>query len=319
MGRVKLGPDTITINGAVVLTDQVGGRTFYVGNTADVGRNPSDGNPGTLDRPFSTLNHAIGKCLANRGDVIYVLPGHVENIGDTSTSGAIDLDVAGISVIGIGNGSLQPRFDFDDADSDFLVGANNILIENINLHADAPDVLLGVAIEAAVTNTTIRGCKFDVETAGTDEFAETVHLLAGCDYTVVDNCLIDMDLGNATNGVKLTGASYGVTVKNNTIKGDYSVACISSDTTLSEETMIDGNMLIQGQTGALNAVAVLDMVTGNTGIIRDNYIVCDVATHLLMADADAMSWFNNLATSTVGRAITAEYFSATVVADADGN
>jgi len=306
-------PNGVEINGVSILQAYTG-KVFYV--DSNTGSDNSNGR--TWKKPVATLNKAMDLVTASKGDIVLVMPGHVENLGDTSTTGAIDLDVAGVNILGIGRGTLQPRIDFDHADSDFIIGANNISIENINFHADAPDVALGVAIEAGVTNTLIKNCKFDVETAGTDEFTVAVNLLAGCDYTVVEGCTIDADLGAATDGVKLTGASYGVAVKGNTIKGDFSTACITSDTTLSEDIMIEGNMLIQGQTDALNAVMVIEMLTGTTGIIRDNYIVCDVATHVLMVQTDGCSCFNNLSIDGVGRALTAEYFSATVVADADG-
>src|SRR5574341_1596957 len=62
-------------------------------------KNGSDGNNGTFSAPFATLDYAIGRCTANRGDIIVVKEGHAENV---TTANGIDLDVAGITVIGLG-------------------------------------------------------------------------------------------------------------------------------------------------------------------------------------------------------------------------
>ena len=141
------------------------------------------------------------------------MPGHVEDLGDTSSSGAIDLDVVGITLLGIGSGTNQPRIDFNHADSDFLIGANNVTIENIHFDATVTGVKLGTVIEAAATDVTIRNCRYTVETTTTDEFIVSVEILAGCDRTLIEGCFIDMGLGGATDGIKLTGASADVTIR----------------------------------------------------------------------------------------------------------
>jgi hypothetical protein len=59
------------------------GRVFWVSNASTLlanQRGGSDGNKGTFNEPFSTLNYAVTQCVANRGDVIIVKPGHAENI-----------------------------------------------------------------------------------------------------------------------------------------------------------------------------------------------------------------------------------------------
>ena len=43
------------------------------------------------------------------GDTIIVMPGHVETI---ATAGALALDVAGISIVGLGNKRNRPIIDF---------------------------------------------------------------------------------------------------------------------------------------------------------------------------------------------------------------
>ena len=274
----------------------------------------SDGNPGTYQKPFSTLDFAVGRCTANRGDVIYLKPGHTETIG---AAAAVDLDVAGITVIGLGTGTDQARLDFTATAGTVEVNADNISIYNVNFHANISAVVIGLSILTLATDTIVKGCTFDVETTTTDEFLISVNLGVGCDRTILDDNIIDMGLGGAAHAIKLVGATAGCDIKNNRIVGDYSVANIGGITTLSTEVYIEDNLLIQGGTGGLNAVAVISMLTGTTGVVRNNDIVCDVATFALQTVADAMSFINNQRTDDVGQAKTSTTISASVTVSAD--
>lgn len=298
----------VPVNGGIT------GSVFYVSSTSG-----SDGNKGTdTGKPFATINKAVSACTANKGDVIYLMPGHVEDLADTSTTGAIDLDVAGISVIGLGNGSLRPRIDFNHADSDFIVGANNILVQNMDFEATVTGVKLGVAIEAAITGTTIDNCKFTVETTTTDEFLIAINLLAGCNDTTVSNCFMDAGLGGAATGVKLVGASDTVKICDNTIIGDYSQACIGGITTLSTNVFIERNLLVNGNANALGTVEAIELLTGTLGVIRENTIFSDVATLALTMVADTCLYANNKLSDDTGTGSTTAITSASVVASVDG-
>jgi hypothetical protein len=85
------------------------GKVFWVSNatTLQVGeKGGSDGNKGTFNAPFGTIDYAIGQCTAGRGDVIFVKPGHAETI---SAAGSIACDVAGVAIVGLGSGMPARR------------------------------------------------------------------------------------------------------------------------------------------------------------------------------------------------------------------
>ena len=278
------------------LVEPFSGQVFWV-----------DSNSGTTARggyetPYRSINAAVAKCVADRGDIIYVKEGHVEDLADTSSSGAIDLDVAGIRVIGLGQGTLQPRIDFNHADSDFIIGANNILVENINFEATVTGVKIGIAVEAGITNYKIRNCKFSVETTGTDEFLITISILTGCNWGYIDGCHIDMGLGGAAVGIKLAGASTDIFIRKNIIKGDYSTANINGISVLSTEVLIEDNLLINGAAGDIGTEPVIEMLTGTTGVVRRNTFFCNVATIAAQSVADTMIFSENYAGEDVGAA-----------------
>lgn len=68
----------------------------------------SDGNKGTDRSPFKTLDYAVGRCTADRGDIILVKPGHTETV---STDGGLAIDVDRIEIIGLGAGDTRPLID----------------------------------------------------------------------------------------------------------------------------------------------------------------------------------------------------------------
>lgn len=89
---------------------------------------------GTYVRPFSTVDYAVGQCAANRGDRIYIMPGHAETYSDATS---LNLDVAGISIVGLGSGSLRPTFTLDTANTATIpVSAANIEIQNCKFVAN---------------------------------------------------------------------------------------------------------------------------------------------------------------------------------------
>ena len=125
--------DGVTINN-VPLTLTNPGEVFFVSN-ADVllDKNQSvagvdQAGGGTFQRPFRTLDFAINQCTASRGDVIIIKPGHAETYSDATS---LNLDIAGVAVVGMGSGSLRPTFTLDTANTATIpVSADNISFSN---------------------------------------------------------------------------------------------------------------------------------------------------------------------------------------------
>jgi hypothetical protein len=261
------------------------GKVFWVDSTTG-----SNGNKGTFDKPFATIDYAVGKCTANKGDVIMVKPGHVENI---TAADAIDLDVAGASLIGLGNGTDMPEIQFDNASATVTVGADNVTIRGMNFNASVTGVTVGIKVEADCDGVTIRDNLFDVDSSGTDEFEHAIRFVDGNANCLVENNIIHMGLGGAVAAVHLDADTAYMRIVNNYITGDYSTACITGDTTLSTNILIQGNKLIQGIGGNIGTEPGIELLTGTTGVIADNYIVCNLATKAASIVADTCFLFEN--------------------------
>ena len=91
------------------------------GNTNNSGVRPNEA--------LTTIDAAVGKCTASRGDIIVALPGHVETV--TAANG-LDLDVAGITLIGVGQGADRPTVNLTTAvAASMRINAASVRMENI--------------------------------------------------------------------------------------------------------------------------------------------------------------------------------------------
>ena len=267
----------------MVIADQkvsTGARFFVHSGT---GSN-STGYGMSPDRPFASIDYAVGQCTASKGDIIYAMPGHAETV---SAAGGLDLDVAGISVIGLGTGTLQPTVTLGTVEtSDVDVDAANITIENLHFKSAFADI--AVCIDVNATDCTIRKCRF-TEAADNQNFLICVlgAAAAGSDYLTVEDCYCIQDDAANTHFVSLPGTSRGVVVRRNIIIGDFGTAAIGAAGVVIFGTVVDNviynaasdndSCINLAGTGicmrnlACGAAAQANGITATTWAIAENY------------------------------------------------
>jgi hypothetical protein len=150
-------PNGVTIhNFPYVDTQNANGNVYWV----DSNKNPNSNTlaPGSFKEPFGTIDFAVGRCIANQGDKIYVAAGHTESI---IAAGGLDLDIAGITIIFLGEGSNRATIDFGTAvTADMDVDAANITLVNPRFTASI-DALTGPIDVNAANFTIINGSYYD--------------------------------------------------------------------------------------------------------------------------------------------------------------
>lgn len=244
------------------------GKRFFVDSTNASASN-STAHGFTPDKPLATLDYAVGLCTAGAGDIIYLMPGHNEG----GTGVIADIDVAGVSVIGLGAGTLRPRFDLDHANATIDIGASNVTVRNICILPSVTAVLIGIDVEAGCTDVKLIDIEFlDGEAAGTDECNTGIEFKAGCDRGLVQR-LVATNSGAPNYAVLLKGASDRITIRDCDIRGEYAVGCIGADTTLSTNVLILNNIL-----KPKNTEPGISVITNTTGIAANNYIATDLAS-----------------------------------------
>ena len=256
----------------------------------------ADQGAGTFRKPYATLDYAVGQMTANNGDVIMIKAGHAETV---SAHDFVDVDVAGLEIIGLGQGANRPTFTWTTAASaaasSFTIGASNTTIRNLRfVNSDTGnDTTSAVEVGADTTgidDVTIANCEFDDSTGA---FLYSIRVQDGQNRCVVNGCkFINLDTaGDAAVGFTATATAVeGCAVINCWIDGDYNLGAID----LADDTAVFGNILIADNyvTNRRAGGYAIDMdttgsATNVTGIIARNNVSTDVsATSIYYGGAD---------------------------------
>ena len=286
-------PSGLTIRG-LPINQSHPGKVFWVSNASAAQLSGhltgSDGNQGRFQDPFATLDYAVGQCVAGRGDIIMVKPGHAETV---SSATALALDVAGIAIIGLGNGSSRPTITLDTITSASIgVGANNISIKNVVISANFADIV------SAFTLTTGATAKyFTLENMEVKQTATDMNFLHVIDTNVTanaaDGLYIDglkwISIDAATLAMALVdGTNDDWTVKNSymNLGGTTTVAMgftIATTKFLTNLVVLDNIALKVGQTDGSAGVWLSTDTSTCTGYFARNYSEnTDPAGNILM-------------------------------------
>jgi hypothetical protein len=260
---------------------------FYFFVSSGVGSNDNNGGRST---PFATIDYAIGKCTANKGDVIVVMPGHTETI---AAAGGITADVAGVTIIGLGFGSLRPTITWSAVASTFAISAANVTLSNI---------LCKISIDEVVSmfNVTGANCLMDrvdlqpYGALGVTGQAIQFAIVAGdyftlqnskhYQYTAANTLQVWIDL-NAVTAPRILNNTAMITAKAATTSH-----WIGTTAAPNQVEIVGNRVLFLGAT----ITGVITCATGTTGIISDNRLGSgtSVATATAIV-ADAAFVFEN--------------------------
>jgi len=161
---------------------------FFVDSGATNAQDAADGEHGnTWSRPFATLDYAVGRCTADQGDIILVAPGYAETL---SGAADLDIDVSGITIIGLGTGSLMPTFTLGgiDAATTIEINGDNITVKNLRIvGGDTDGTTLGINVITGSDYLTLDGLVF-WETTATMEIFTCISLADKTDQCTIKNC-----------------------------------------------------------------------------------------------------------------------------------
>ena len=205
------------------------------------------------NRTFPTLAALIADNneVTARGDVVIVLSGHTETL---TTAAAVNINDAGLTILGLGNGANRPTFTFTtNVVASFNVIAANTLIRNIRF-------VCGVDNQTAMVNVTAADVIFDqcefVISNGTVGAAIGILTAATADRLTVTNSRF---VGPATNA------------------GTTCAACIQHEAGV--DYVIKGNYFTGKMTQAIkNVAAVLrGLIDGNRFVIATGTVAITIS------------------------------------------
>lgn len=248
-------PGGLTVQDIPVLNVH-GGNVFWVDSGAG-----SDGNKGSFIQPFATIDYAIGKCTASNGDIIMVKPGHTETV---SAASGIDLDVVGVSIVGLGRGADRPAVNLTATTSTVTIAAASCSVQNILFTGGIDAVVTAIVVSAAdcalvdcelrdVTGQMVSGV---TTTAAADRFYCDGHIHRGA------------AAAGGANALEIVGGD-GIVIKNFWIDGNFSVAAIENVTTAATNISIYGDRQCFARTRNA-ADVIITCVATSTGNIGPN-------------------------------------------------
>lgn len=293
----------VTIRG-IPLQQAHPGEVFFVNNSsvlAKGGVGGSNGNDGTYLRPFSTIDYAVGRCTAGRGDIIFVMPGHAETI---SSNAIIALDVAGICVIGLGTGSARPTLTYTAAAATIIVSAANITVTNI-LHVANFAAVVTAYTNNAAPEFCVDNCEFR-DTSSILNFVATVLTTASVSadgLTYTKNKVFGLGTTANTTPVKLVADTSRVTINDNQVVlaalSNVSGLLAHAALVVTNLEMARNNIFRPSTDTATGGMLITRTSTTNTGHVHNNVVKSlDVAGMLICTTGSAYGFTNNLMSGT---------------------
>lgn len=219
------------------------------------------------DSPVATLDYAIGLCTASKGDVIYVLPGHAENL---TLATSVNVDVAGVKIIGLGWGNLMPTLSMTAAAGSVTLAAANVTLKNLKLVANfATGVTTALTVAAAATGLTLDGivCR---DTTTDKEFLIHVSVATGVTDLTIRNCSFIGLAGTMSASVLFAGTSVDTLIENSLWDVDSSDSVIDHSAAAGTGFVARGNSIVNRDTNT--AKYCLELKSDVYGTVSRNWM-----------------------------------------------
>lgn len=221
----------------------------------------SSNGDGTFNRPYSTIDAAVGACQASKGDVIVAKAGHVETV--TAAAG-LALDVAGIEIIGLGVGRNRPQINFTtDVAASMKVTAANIAMRGFWFTGNI-DALTGPINVDAADFTLTDWTYTDV----TGQCTDCVLTTANANRMELANFEYDGDTAAGTNTAIAIVGGRGIKIHDFVMDGNFAVGGINVRTTATTDLKVWNVWSFRTRNAA--DIFIVDTITASTGQIGPN-------------------------------------------------
>ena len=273
------------------------GNVFWVdsGNALAV----DDPTSGNYEVPFKKIDYAVGRCTANNGDIILLAPNHSETV---TGAGGITADVAGISIVGLGNYNQRPRFLMDGATTvTFAVSAADVSISNIVMASGHLLVATGFDVTGVgfwadriefADNTTAENWGSPFKATGAANTADGLKI-TNCRWVPLIATV------NSLEFLEITDNIADLVMHNNFIacEGTATPLFLQAGTKVMQRVSIMGNFLSHKMTAG--DLAFDNGGSTNSGIIAHNRIGhADVTAGHALGAVAGCRFFDNLSVST---------------------
>lgn len=257
----------------------LGFRTFFGTWVAPGARVTFLGPAGVFEDTFTennrvaTLNAALARCRSGKGDVIFALPGYLENISTADYASSL---VAGTKLVGLGvpGEASAPKLTWTAAAATFLLDVADVTIQNVTLDwSGINDVAAPMTVSAA-------GCQLlnnliivqnAAGSAGADQGVEVG--VAGNGFRFNNNTALSSDEDEPLTGggiVEISGAANDIEITDNYLCGAAAATVgLIRVSAAATNLRIKRNQCLNLETTS-GAVAILVSSATAQGAITDN-------------------------------------------------
>ena len=288
----NLGAPLITGNIYFVVADGYGNSVQF---NQYYGRKYEDGT----EMVQTTLADALTACEDDRGDFIFIAPGHALTVTATN----VDLNKNGVTIVGLGNGENRPTFTFGAAAATMTVSADDVTVKNLRHFANFLDVASAYTLSTA-KNFRVQNSIFEdsssilnflsiVTTDATDNNAD--------DLTVVDNSWYGL------NTTPLAFVSILAALLRPTISRNFcDLAATSGGEFITLAAKIvngakfqDNIHTVVGATGTTTGIFLTGSGSTSTGIVSGNMISSlDTTSEIIATTGTGLVFHENYYTGT---------------------
>lgn len=254
------------------------GNVFWVDSNGG-----SDGNKGTFDRPFATIDYAIGRCTANNGDLIMVKAGHSED-----PTASIALDVAGVAVHGLGWGADRPTITFGALAAAMEMSAASCVISNLRFDLGAVAATVTNAIVITADSCVVQAC--ETVPHATSQFTNFLTATDSQFVEIIGNKFRGLHTASGTSGIVVDGCD-DLVIAGNIVSGHFTEHALDNTTPASADEIlrayIADNVFKNDSTTAGDLAVQLDAAA--TGVFARNMLSGGLATTAANFDIGNMS------------------------------
>jgi hypothetical protein len=243
-------------------------------------------------RLVTTLNAGLAQCRSGMGDVVFVLPGHSENISAADFMSSL---VAGTRIIGLGYGTLRPSFTWTLAGATWLFDVANVTLSNCILDMAGSRTSTTALTVAAPITVSAAGCAitdceihFGVDADQLVTVGVTTTAAAD-DFTFARNKCFGATAAECTTFLRLVGADRAQILGNRIIGATSAVlvGLVQFITTSSLNVLMEDNHVRNNKAASSAAVSVSAGATSSSGYVDHLYLTVldDAAENLILGDA----------------------------------
>lgn len=264
---------------------------------------PQSGDPPELTgRLYTTLNAALGECRSGLGDIVYVLPGHAENV---STADQMSNLVAGTKIVGCGDGNHRGTFTWTAAAATFLLDVANVSLSNVILNMDPGTGTTTVAAPLTVSaaGCSIQDCTIRFSTDANSLSTVPINLASCTDFSFMNNLMYGATAGECTTAIDIVAADR-LRMWGNHIAGATSavgVGIVRFKTTASLNVDLRANFYANRKAASTAAVTGLAGVSGYSYNELFHYLD-NTSTTMWITSPGLMAFFNPRTVNLAGEA-----------------